>query len=449
MWWALLACHGRDPAETDREPRPWSAELPALAAEVGPTRGYTPVRTIVHLHSAWSHDACDGDPLPDGAPNQPCLDDLRAGLCRTRVDVAFVTDHPAYAAEQPYADLFHAREGDTWIEEGGQATGLEIACDDGHRVLWRPGIEDDLMPIALDRHVAGTSEENDRLYDQFDAEAVTAEQAAGGTVLVAHTEGRDLATLEMLQDAGITGVELFNLHASMAPDIREEDLGLDPDEWLARIAPFSSPTGTGEPDLLFLAVLTEQAPSIAAWDTLLARGPMVGVGGTDAHQNVLPLALRDGERGDSYRRSMRWFSNVWLAEGGAADAEDAVRAGRGYVAFEILGTPAGFDFRLDSGGATHEMGSEAPGGGTLVVECPSVSASSPTNLEPAEVAVTVFKDGAPWREGCGEFETDGPGVYRVRVDMVPWHLRGFLGDDPDPWLVSYPWIYANAIRVTG
>jgi hypothetical protein len=44
---------------------------------------------------------------------------------------------------------------------------------------------------------------------------------------------------------------------------------------------------------------------------------------------------------------------------------------------------------------------------------------------------------------------DGPGAYRVRFDVVPHHLRPFLGDDPAPWLISYPWIYTNPIRLRG
>lgn len=446
MFWLLAACNGPVP---DVEPVavPWSGGLAPLAEETPSVRGRTPQRAIVHLHSPWSHDACDGEPLPDGSPDPACLDDLRHGLCETRIDAAFLTDHPAHAAEQPYADLFHARPQDTWVEVAGERVALRVACDNGHEVLWLPGIEDELMPVALDRHVADSASENDRLYNGSDAEAIGAELAAGATVLIAHTEGRDLAALEGLQDLGLGGVELFNLHASFAPDIREEDLGLDGLGWLSDIAPFTSPEGTGEPDLFFLAVLQEQTPSIARWDALLARGPMVGVAGTDAHQNVLPLELRDGERGDSYRRMLRWFSNILLVEGDGPEAvEAALAAGRMYVAFEVLGTPSGFDFWLD-GDAITEMGGTSAAGGTLRVVCPTLSARSPTNLAAPEITATVFKDGQIWQTGCGEFVTDGPGVYRARVDLVPHHLRDHLGSEPDAWIRSYPWIYSNAIRV--
>lgn len=449
MWLVLsMACSGPEPELGEAPPRevPWSRRLPALGA--GP-RGTVARRAIVHLHSPWSHDACDGDPQPDGVVNEPCLDDLRAGLCDVRVDVAFVTDHPAEAAFQPYADLFHHREGDTWVEEDGVAVGNRIACDDGHTVTWLPGIEDELMPLSLDRQVAGTdTAENDRIYNAYDDAAVASERAAGAAVFVAHTEQRDRADLERLQDAGLSGIEVFNLHAMFSPDIRADALGLDPLGWVGAIAPFTSPDTTGEPDLMMLGVLEAQLPSLAHWDALLARGPMAGVAGTDAHQNVLPIDLRDGERGDSYRRMLRWFSNVLLATGDSpAELQAAVASGRSYVAFEVLGTPVGYDFRLEADGTVFETGSPGVPEGTLAIGCPSLHPESPRGPDDPEILVRVVKDGAPWHEGCGEVPTDGPGVYRVEVTMVPHHLRPFLGEDPDVWMRPFPWVYGNALRV--
>jgi hypothetical protein len=220
-----------------------------------------------------------------------------------------------------------------------------------------------------------------------------------------------------------------------APDIREEALGLDPLGWLTTIVPFTDPAGTAEPDLLVLGVLQSQPPSLAAWDQLLARG--------------LPIDLRDGERGDSYRRMLRWFGNlIWADADDPAQVEAALAAGRTLLAFEILGTPASFDFHVrDASGSVVEMGGESPGG-TLVIGCPTLHSASPRGPDDPEIGVHVLKDGQPWHEGCGEVPTDGPGVYRVEVDIVPLHLRPFLGSDPDPWLHSYPWLYGNAIRVT-
>lgn len=446
-----IACNGpADTGDTGSGTVDWSGSLPPLAEDVGGIRTFTLQRAIVHLHSPYSHDACDGEGLVDGHPDPDCLEDLRQGLCAVSADVAFATDHPAYAAFQPYQDLLLAREGDTPITVDGDGVGNRIACGGGRSVAWLPGIEDELMPVALDRHVSEDFEENDRIYNSSDAEAVAADVAAGAVVLMAHTEGRDPADLERLQDLGLRGVELFNLHAMFAPDIRQEDLGLDGFDWLADVADFILEDGEAVPDLLFLAVFQEQGPSIERWDGLLARGPMGAVAGTDAHQNSIPAVLRDGERGDSFRRNMRWFSNVLLADDDSPEAaEVALSAGRLYVAFEVLGTPDGFDFHLvDDTGAVWEMGSDAPPG-TVHIGCPGLSASSPRGTEAPEITTTLYRDGVPWKTGCGAFEVDGPAAYRVRVDLTPHHLRPFLGADPDKWMVPYPWIYSNAIRVGG
>src|SRR5690606_22674298 len=110
---------------------------------------------------------------------------------------------------------------------------------------------------------------------------------------------------------------------------------------------------------LFLAVLQHQPPSLAAFDALLARGPIVGTGGTDAHQNVLNYDLADGERGDSYRRMLRWFSNVLLTDGiEPADYQAALEAGRNYVVFEALGTPVDFTVWFEGASGRQPVGSE-------------------------------------------------------------------------------------------
>jgi hypothetical protein len=390
--------------------------------------------------------------MPGGSPDPDCLADLRAALCETAMDFAYLTDHPTHAADQPYADLFHGQPGDTPVRSGGVQVGSRIPCLDDRSVLWMPGIEDTLMPVGLQAHAGQDSEESHAIYDSAEADAVEAMKQAGGIVLVAHTEGKDLSTLSDMVDAGVQGLEIFNLHAAFDPRKREEDLGLDGLGWLSQITPFSSPDGTGEPDLFFLAVLQAQTVSLERWDALSASGPIIGVAGTDAHQNVLPIQFRDGERGDSYRRMLRWFSNNLLIDASLteitpADTDEALAAGRAYVAFEILGTPAGFDFSLlAETDEIYEMGSAAPAG-TLRVECPTLSSSSPRGLQNPEITTHVIKNGAPWQTGCGEFQTDGPGVYRVRVDILPWHLTDFLGEEPDTWLHSYPWVYSNPIVV--
>lgn len=455
----LLACQrpaADDSAPPNAAPAPvaWTADAPRFSEVLSPVRGRVPLRTIIHLHSAWSHDACDGEPLVDGAPNAPCLDDLRAGLCAAAVDVAFLTNHPDHAAWQPFDAQLHPAPGDTLLRgaDGGVAA-LRFDCGaarPGHTVTLLPGIEDELMPVGLDRHSGGEDgAENHRLYNAADAEAMQAAGAAGAAVFIAHTEGRSPEWLDARFAEGATGLEVFNAHAMFDPRIRAEHLGLEPASWLLDIAPFTSPDGTAQPDLFFLAALQAQTPSLARWDARLAQGPAVGIAGSDAHQNVLPTLLRDGERGDSYRRALRWFSNlVWATDASPAAAEAAVREGRLAVVFDLLGVPAGVDFvGHGANGGTTEMGGAGPAD-RLEVGCPRLAVGSARNTAEPEITVRVLKDGAHWADGCGVHAVDGPGVYRVEVDILPRHLADFLGEDPTPWLRPYPWVLTNAIRVT-
>ncbi|MDG1483075.1 MAG: hypothetical protein P8R54_26035 [Myxococcota bacterium] len=448
----LTACAPEAPEDSvssGSDTVPWSGSLVPTRDELPDVRGLSDRRGLIHLHSPYSHDACDGEPLIDGAPNAPCLADLRAGLCATAMDFAYVTDHPTHAAAQTYSDLLFIQGDDVPVEQDGEVVAKRMFCESGHSTLWMPGIEDELMPVGLHAHAGETPEQRDAIYRSGTVEALQAERDAGALVFTAHTEGRDRADLEMLVDAGLTGVEIFNLHAMFDPGIRSEDLGLDSLGWLKDIAPFTSADGTAEPDLFFLAVLSEQTPSIEHWDALQARGPVVGVAGTDAHQNVLPLLLRDGERGDSYRRMMRWLSNhLLVASDAPSDYDEALAAGRAYVAFEILGTPTGLDWSYHHNDTTYEMGSRPDStGGTLTLSCPTLTDSSPRGAAEPDIEATIFKDGEPWKQTCGEFTVEDPGIYRVRIDITPWHLEEFLGEEPAAWLTPRPWIYTNTITV--
>lgn len=454
----VTACAGGTPDKaadsgTQTDPsRPWRRALPPLSQEVTAPRGWTAARSIVHLHSPWSHDACDGQGIIDGAPNQACLDDLRAALCETGIDFAFVTDHPDYGATVPWEEALLAQPGDSLISGPHGPEGVSIPCPAGNTVTWLPGIEDELMPVGLQRHAgSGDLAEAHALYNQETEAAIAAETAAGGLVFVNHPEGRSLEELQRIQADGGTGIEVFNLHAAFDPRIRGADLGLDPAGWLADIAPFTGADGTAEPDLYFLGVLEPQLPSLAAWDALGLAAPTVGVSGTDAHQNVMPILLRDGERGDSYRRMLRWFNTTLLVDADTpAAARAALAAGRAYVAFEALGTPEGIDLHLRTeDDVIVEMGGTSPSPGTLEVGCPAPTADSPRGTEPPEISVIVLRDGEVWAEGCGPHPVSAPGVYRVEVWMTPRQLRPFLGDSPDVWMKAYPWVYTNPIRVIG
>ena len=438
----------------------WRMDLPPSSA-MGARRGLEPARGIIHLHSPYSHDACDGQPRADetGPIDEDCLADLRAGLCATRIDYAALTDHDATMADEAFEDLFLVRGEDRLVMVDGAPVASRLACDGGGEVLLTVGGENPLMPIMLDRHVSGSIEERHAIYDGDDPAAVAAFREAGAAVWVPHTEQRTAAELELLEPDGI---EVYQLHANLDPDIREEFLGLDASGAIEAAIEFAELDDDGPvPDLALLSFLSESGPALAVWDALLASGRHVaGSGGSDAHQNALPIMLRDGERGDSYRRVMRWFSNVALAADRADPAaiEEALRAGRLFVAFEIMGTPDGFDVRAEvPGGDPVELGGTvaAAAGATLEVAVPAVLELDPSLPAPAVSArvVHVPPGGEPAvvAEGAGptlSAPLEAPGAYRVEVHIVPHHLAPYLGTlGPDHAEKTHPWIYASPIYV--
>ena len=92
-----------------------------------------PARGIVHLHSPYSHDACDGMPRSaTGVPNEPCLEHLRAALCTARIDYAALTDHDDSMADEDYLALFHTRPGDAAVLD---SSGAQIASRIGPALL--------------------------------------------------------------------------------------------------------------------------------------------------------------------------------------------------------------------------------------------------------------------------------------------------------------------------
>ena len=444
-WLLFAACSGSS-GDSTKDPVPWNRGLPDLAGQSA-APGFQWARTIVHLHSPWSHDACDGA-YEENEPIESCLADFREAICATKLDVVFASDHPDYAAFEEMRDLLWFEEGDSLVLQEGLPIANRMTCANGHRPLYMTGFEDQLMPVGIEKHHSGDVEERHAVYNEMSPDSVEAMVEMGAVVLVAHTEQRDFATLSPLLQKGLAGVELFNLHAMVDPNIRPEFLGLDGTDWLKAAKPFTSLEGDAEPDLMFLSFYQEQTVSTALWDALSAVAPTVGVAGTDAHQNVLNLQMRDGERLDSYRRMIRWFSNWLLVEGDEPqDAKDALWAGRSFAVFEAFGTPENLDVHGVVEGTRVEIGSELPVGSTLVIRCPQLSSESPQSLQSPEIGARLLKDGALFAEGCHDHVLDSPGVYRVVFDITPLHLGGFLGEDSPTYMHPTPWIYANPFRV--
>lgn len=455
----LAACGGDEiPPAIDAADLPaWQRGLPPSSV-MGARRGLLPARGIIHLHSPYSHDACDGAPRPGGVVDEACLADLRAALCDTRMDFAALTDHDDSMAGESFADLFVRRGDDQLVNgSGGTPIASRLACPGGGGPLITVGGENPIMPIMLDQHVAGSIAERTALYNGDDAAAVAAFRAAGATVWIPHTEQRTTAELLALAPDGI---EVYQLHANIDPDIRRDHLGLPASGAITAVLQFADTNpGAPEPDLALLSFLLPNAPALTRWDEVLATGArLAGSAGTDAHQNALPVMLRDGERGDSYRRMIRWFDNVALVADptNPEQIEAAVRGGRMFVTFEIMGTPVGFDARAVAGAMITELGGEvaATAGATLEVTLPTVHDLAATLPAPAIRGRILRITAAGVTEvaaGAGptlSAPLDQAGAYRVEVSITPHHLGPYLGNLGTGYAdMEHPWIYASPIYV--
>jgi hypothetical protein len=427
----------------------WDKSLPE-ASVMGSWRGLQPARGIVHLHSPYSHDACDNMPRDaQGVPNEPCLQDLREALCVDKIDFAALTDHDDTMADEDFSTLFSMRDGDQAVLDGsGAQIASRMTCDDGHVVTITVGGENDIMPVMLHRHVPGTVQQRHDTYNGVDVAAMQAFRDAGGLAWIAHTEQHDITQLRTLLPDGI---EVYNLHANIDPKIRGPYLGLDPDAAIAAAVQFAdTQPGHPEPDLALLSFISPNQPAIDRWNQLLADGRHVpATAGSDAHENALPIMLADGERGDSYRRVLRWFSNVVLVNDtqDPAQVEAALAKGRLFAVFELLGTPEGLDIHAGAG----ELGDTVPVGTTLEVAVPHVRNLDPSLPAPTIVA-TVYRIDATGaaQVAAGSDDLSVPmtsaGAYRVEITMVPHHLGPYLADlgtaDAEQ---TVPWIYASPI----
>jgi hypothetical protein len=453
----LVACGGGN--SSPPELPAWQKTLPsATVIGSGSARGWTTARGIVHLHSPYSHDACDGMPRnASGVPNEPCLQSLRAALCTDRIDYAALTDHDDSMAEEEFATLFSMRGSDQPVmNASGQQIASRMQCDDGHQVLITVGGENDLMPIMLDRHVTGTVDERHAIYNGTSPTAIAAMRDAGALVWIAHTEQHPIDELRTVVPDGI---EIYNLHANLDPDIRRDFLGLPAAGAISAAVEFADTNEGGpEPDLALLGFLAPNEPALARYNDLLADGHDVSItAGSDAHENALPVTLADGERGDSYRRVMRWFGNIVLVQDPTdpAQIEAALQEGRNFAVFEIMGTPEGFDVHARSGGTVKDLGGTVPQGSTLVVNVPTVRGLDPS-LPAPEIRATVWlarPTGAMQiASGTGpvlEAPMNDVGAYWVEISIVPRHLGPYLRDLGTAYADrELPWIYTGAIRTS-
>lgn len=415
-----------------------------------PVRDFQIIRGIIHAHSIYSHDACDNKPLC----NPECLAEFREALCTTRQDYIMLTDHDDHFAEYEFPDvlLYDPDSGDELLFDGAERpVANRIFCDDGTFTTLMAGTENSLMPVHLHQHPEGSIDDRFALYGRDDPAVIDLFHELGASVFVNHSEEWSAEELIALAPDGI---EIFNLHAAIAPNLRS-NLGVGSLDFLFDLLAFLFDEEKPEPNLAMMTFWPCTTAYTDRWDALLRVQRCVGITGTDVHRNALPFPLSDGERADGYRRMMQFFSNHILVDDEApASIEEAIDMGRLYAAFEYLGMPEGFDFHMTDGGFTWEMGDEAEleAGLTILIAKPVVYAIDPLGPQP-EISVRLIRIDEEGSTIVAEsdsdilYPVDSPGAFRAEVRIVPHHLEPFLGADPSRFIHEYPWIYANPIYV--
>ena len=239
-------------------------------------------RCVIHVHSNFSHDS------------EGRMEEILAAAKKLSIDVVCMTEHPQ-KGDDPARSL---REGWSGIRDG---------------VLFIQGLElrHNLLAIGVTRMPAGEGRQG--VIDDIHAQ--------GGLAIVCHPE----EVTDWKFDR-IDGMEIWNTHAAVKEGMKQKD-------FLVRVAKRMKE----QPDALFLELLAEPLDNLARWSDLRASRPLAMIAGNDAHQNVDFL----GRKLDPYERSLGFVTTHVLATELTPPAIlDAIRAGRTYVQFEILGSGA-------------------------------------------------------------------------------------------------------------
>jgi hypothetical protein len=236
---------------------------------------------------------------------------------------------------------------------------------------------------------------------------------SGGLAFVGHAE-----EFTAWDAPGWDGMEIHNLHAD-ASRTRW---------WTYLLHGLFTP-----PSSFFTALIDDPRDVLARWDLLCQERRVPGVGGCDCHASVSlfgPLGGTIGTYGECFRAVT---THVLLDRGEPLSATavcEALREGRCYVAFEIAGSAAGFEFELCRGAASRlfrprdvcPMGSEVRFEPGMSLRCRAPGGD--------RVRLVLRRDGRELDVGRGGdlvYRLYGPGVYRVEAYL-----------DGDPFILSNP-----------
>lgn len=463
------------------------------------------MKGVLHVHSPWSHDACDDQGLVNGAPNATCLAELRAAPCKAGLDFVALTDHPTHMNEAtPQQNvLYDASKGDQLVYDPAQPTapiGNMLVCPDGRKVLLGFGYEGThTLPLFFKKQPTK--------YEAYasprplaDVQALVADlKSAGAVVGLAHSEQDDLPE-SLIVDAGAEAMEWYNPHGNFLTALGGDKVTgaiTNVLPLLGKMNPFLAGSSSGaHADLVYLVLLPSwPVKGFEKWRTVQQTRFVPGMLGSDVHENVSvdpvckgaaaaacsalagsnqsalaalvtggQLMLNDGRRMDAYERLFRWLNNRVLAnELTPAAISEAIRRGRSYGVFSVFGDPNDFSYEGAGASGPLDMGDAAKGPISLSLRVPTpraIDGGAPFDANAAKNVVlraVIFRTDASGTVEVARSTTLGdtlkynataPGSYHAEIWVKPRHLLGALGSATNLADTEYMWLITNPIRVT-
>jgi hypothetical protein len=393
------------------------ARIAALKSQRRPvslTSGYDDVRTLLHVHSAFSHDS------------RGTVEEIVKAAKEVGVRVILFNEHPA-----PHYD--YVNDGHRGMKDG---------------VLLIPGAETGGFLAYPKTSIADKKTESPQEF----ADLV---RSTGGHIFLCHLEER------MDWDiAGLTGSEIYNTHADFKSEPKFIAALRNPLTMLSLMGAVKQ-----YPQEVFGALLDYPADYLARYDQLCQKTRLTGVSANDAHHNqaykatvlengkvqledalgtklavldpekIAPLKLLVGKRQpgdvifeldlDPYARSFHHVStHLLMTTVDEANVWQALEAGRAYVAFDWLADPTGFVYQASAGDMTWPIGSEVP------LE-PGLRLRAEAPLEGRFKLVRNGEVVADMKGPLLDFAVELPGVYRIEVWL------NIAGEDR-PWILTNP-----------
>jgi hypothetical protein len=389
-------------------------QLKKQRRDVSLISGYDDVRTLLHVHSAFSHDS------------RGTLEEILAAAKETGVRVIMFSEHPA-------SHYDYVKDGHRGVKDG---------------VLLIPGAETQGFLAYPKRSIQDQKPDSPQAFSDL-------VRSTEGLVFLCHLEER-----MDWEITALTGSEIYNTHADFKDELKFAS---------ALRSPLTLFTLMGAvkqyPQEVFGALLDYPADYLKRYDQLCQKFPHAGVSANDAHHNqafrarltdggkvlledalgkklaeldpekVTPLKLlisgkKPGELIldldlDPYPRSFRHVStHLLLKEVNEQSVWDALTASRAYVAFDWIADPTGFVYRADLGEKTWPIGSQVPAAEGLRLRAEA----------PLEGRFKLIRDGEVILTADGssiDHPADQGGVYRVEVWLT-------LAGEERPWILTNP-----------